>query len=158
VKAASPLGAAFLRNNDANLFLLRAIPDADMGAAYSARTRTVAAQFAHMHYVRVLHLRKRGKEHLGDLQAFPTGAQPTRKELERALTGSAKAIVAFLAAAEEKGAVKSWHDPPAGFLAYLVAHEAHHRALAILSLRLAGRKLHKDTLYGIWNWSKKGAL
>ncbi|MCP4571556.1 MAG: hypothetical protein GY838_04330 [bacterium] len=154
----SPLATAFLRNHEVGLYVLESIPDADLEHRYDKRTRTVRAQFAHLHNVRVYHLQRRGKAFLGGLTAFGRGAEPGRGDIVAALAASATAMAAFLAAVEEKGKVSSWHGPPASFLGYLTAHEAHHRALVILTLRLAGAKLSKDVVYGMWNWSKKGSF
>jgi hypothetical protein len=58
----SPLVHTWRRNNDANLFLLDFIPESALSHRYSERTRTVAAQFTHMHNVRVYHLEGRAPE------------------------------------------------------------------------------------------------
>jgi uncharacterized damage-inducible protein DinB len=142
-------------NVDTNQMLLDGIPDAGLGARYSPRTRSVCSQFAHMHNVRVDHLKRRAKALLGGLETFGRGAEPDRQELTDALAGSDEAIAAMLAEASESGRVKSWHPGPTTFLGYLLAHEAHHRGLVIVSLRIDGHKLHKDLRYGLWYWSRK---
>jgi hypothetical protein len=50
---ASPLVEAWEMSNEANLFLLEGIAAEALQDRYSPRTRTVAAQFAHMHNVRL---------------------------------------------------------------------------------------------------------
>ena len=153
-----PLAQAFIRNNDANLFLLEHLSEKNLENRYSERTRTVAAQFAHIHNVRISHLERRGKDFIGKLHSFERGAQPKKSVLVRALTDSEAAIARFLDACATAGKVKSWNGPAASFLGYLIAHEAHHRALVILSMRLSGDKLPRDVSYSIWNWGKKGSL
>lgn len=151
-KRESSLAAAWHRNTDANLFLLDHLTEKSLANRYSPRTRTVAAQLAHMHNVRLYHLNKRGPEFMGKLQTFDRGAQPNRAQIIAALTGSAKMVGAFLEASERTGLIRSWKGPPATFLAYLVAHEAHHRALVVVSMRISGEKLPKEAVYNIWSW------
>ena len=142
-------------NTETNWMLLDGIPDEGLEARYSTRTRTVASQFAHIHNVRLSHLDRRGTARLGSMKPFPRGAQPTRKQLEKALQASDKAMSVFIGQVAEAGKVKSWGPRPTSFLGYLLAHEAHHRGLVLVSLRLSGIKLSKDFPYGLWYWSKK---
>jgi uncharacterized damage-inducible protein DinB len=149
---------AWLRNNEADLFLLNCMTPRLLVCRYSERTRTVAAQFAHMHNVRIHHLERRAKDLAGKLKPFERGAQPVKRELVAALKASATAMGGFLERIEAGEKVKSWNRSGATYLGYLIAHEAHHRGLVMVSLRLSGEKLPKDMGYGIWNWGKKGSL
>ena len=78
---------AWWMNVETNRMLFEGISDEGLGARYSPRTRAVASQFAHMHNIRVYHLRKRGKAFLGELDTFGRGAEPDRSELTDALAG-----------------------------------------------------------------------
>jgi hypothetical protein len=118
----------------------------------------VAAQFAHIHNVRIYHLEKRGRQFLDGLETFAKGAQPARDELVAALAASEEAMASFLDRIEHLDHVKSWHGGPASFLGYLIAHEAHLRALVILSMRLAGQRLPREVVYNMWNWGQKGRI
>ncbi len=89
-KKESTLAAAWHRNTDANLFLLDHLTEKSMANRYSPRTRTVAAQLAHIHNVRLYHLNKRGPEFMGKLQTFDRGAQPNRAHLIAALRYSSE--------------------------------------------------------------------
>lgn len=151
----SDLAAAWRANTAVNYRLFDAIPGGGFAAAYSERTRTVAAQFAHLHNVRVYHLEKRAPHLLGELKTFARGAQPAKRALRGALKSSDAAIAALLAECGAAGRVKSWKGTPASYLAYFVAHEAHHRGLAIVALRLSGVKIPKDVLNDLWYlWRK----
>ncbi|MFQ5654060.1 MAG: DinB family protein [Planctomycetota bacterium] len=156
-QAGSTLAATWRTSNEVTLALLAAIPREALADRYSERTRTVAAQFAHIHYLRVRNLKQRGPAFLGELHDFPRGAQPGKGELQSALEASGSAIAELLKHCEATGSVKSWGgNPPATYLSYLVAHEAHHRALAIVSLRLSGHKLPQSALIGLWSsWGRK---
>ncbi len=154
----SSLAQAFRRNDEANLYLLKRLRDEALENRYSERTRTVAAQFAHVHNVRIYHLKRRGRRFLGALRPFERSAQPEKPILVSALTDSGSAMCTFLQEAETQGRVPSWHGRPATFLGYLVAHEAHHRALVILSMRISCEKLPREVVQNIWNWGRKGSL
>lgn len=140
---------AWRTNQKANETLLDGLSKDAMEARYAPRTRTVAAQFAHVHNIRVSHVKNLAPEHLGELTPFARGAEPGKTELRRALRASSRAIAAIFASCDGASRIKG-----ANLLGYLVAHEAHHRGLALVALRLSGTKLPKDVLYGIWNWSK----
>ncbi len=151
----SDLAVAWRLNHESNTLLFKAIPAAGLACRYSPRTRTVAAQFAHVHNVRVYHLEKRAGDLAAGLAAFARGAEPSRRELSVALGASYKAMAKFLDQVAEAGRVKSWNGPPATFLGYLCAHEAHHRGLILVSLRIGGVKLPKEVAYNLWYWSRK---
>lgn len=150
----SQLVEAWLMSNEANVYLLGNIPSAYLSDRYSARTRTVAAQFAHMHNVRVRWIEQLAPKNIGSIKGFPKGAEPSKTELQRALRASEKVVATFLRDADAAGKVKSWKGSPATFLAYLVAHEAHHRGLAIVAMRIAGHKIPQEVIYGQWDWGK----
>lgn len=136
--------------------LLEAIPARALKDRYTPKTRTVAAQFAHVHNVRVYQIGKRGKDHLGKLEPFPRGAEPTRAQLVKALAASEKAMAKVLADCEAVGKVKGWKGSPTSWLGYLIAHESHHRALANVCLRFSGTKIPDAAKYGIWDGWRKG--
>ncbi|TDJ79697.1 MAG: hypothetical protein E2O39_00440 [Planctomycetota bacterium] len=154
---ASDLIRTWRKSGQITLMLLDAIPAAQLGDRYSKRTRTVAAQFAHIHYVRVRNLDLRGgPDLLGDLTAFEKGAQPGKGELRKALKASGRAMEKLLETAESAGKVRGWKGTLASYVAYHTAHEAHHRALAIVCMRLSGYKLPQESVYGIWDAWRKG--
>jgi len=155
---ASDLVEAWKMGNEVNLFLIDRLDAACLKDRYSPRTRTVAAQMAHIHNVRLRWIEHAAPELAGGAKRFPRGAEPTRAQLTRALRASSTAVERFLEASEETGRVKQWKGSPATFLGYLVAHEAHHRGLAMVAMRLSGRKLPRELVYGLWDWGKKRSL
>ena len=153
----SQLVEAWEMGQEANLFLIENLKPAMLEASYAPRTRTVAAQFAHIHNVRLRWLKHMAPDMKLTSELFPRCAQPTKTELKRSLRASAGSIAAFLERTEAKGRVRSWDGPPATFLGYLIAHEAHHRGLAMVALRIAGHKLPSEVVYGQWDWGKRGS-
>ncbi len=142
---------------EANRFLLEHVPPEDLGASYSPRTRSVARQFAHMHDVRLRWLSHAAPSFAKGLTALSKDEEPTKKQLLAALAASEEAMAGFLEQSVATGKVKSWKGPPATFLGYVVAHEAHHRALAIVALRAAEKKLPQEVVYGLWDWGKRAS-
>lgn len=142
-------------SHECNNYLLGKIEDQYLTDRYAPRTRSVAGQFVHMHNVRLRWLRHAAPGYANDLDSFPRGAEPARPELMAALEASAAAVGEFLGACDVAGSVPQWNGPPSTMLGYLVAHEAHHRALAIIALRLSGHRLPQEVIYGQWQWGKK---
>ncbi|MFQ5638504.1 MAG: hypothetical protein ACE5IR_10970 [bacterium] len=64
----SQLVEAWRMNNEANLYLLDNIASEYLEDSYSARTRTVAAQFAHIHNVRLRWLNHAAPNLVGDVK------------------------------------------------------------------------------------------
>jgi len=155
---ASDLVEAWRMGNEVNLFLIDHLEPAHLEDRYTPRTRTVAAQLAHIHNVRLRWIEHAAPECARGAKGFPRGAEPTKAQLTKALRASGKAVERFLEASEKAGRVKQWKGPPATFLAYLIAHEAHHRGLAMTALRLSGHKLPREVVYGQWDWGKKRSL
>lgn len=152
---ASDILETWRRNNVANFLMLDAIPAKAFDNQYSTHTRTVASQFAHMHNVRLYQLGRRVKTLPQGLETYGRGATPKKKDVRASLKESEKAMASFLVDCEEAGKVKSWKGGPVTFLGYLLAHEAHHRGLINVSLRLSGTKIPDEIVYGIWqSWNK----
>lgn len=150
----SQLVEAWEMGHEANLFVIDNLTPAMLKASYAPRTRTVASQFAHMHNVRLRWLKYAARDVPLTAEPFSRGAQPTKRQLKRALQASSRSVATFLERAEKAGRVASWKGSPATFLGYLVAHEAHHRGLAMVAIRIAGYPLPKEVVYGQWDWGK----
>lgn len=151
----SELIEAWKMSNEANVYLLSKIPAGHLADRYSPRTRSVAGQFAHMHNVRLRWLTHAAPKLVGNAKAFPKGAEPTKRELKDALRSSERIVSKFIEDSVTAGKVPRWRGPPATFLGYLVAHEAHHRGLAMVAMRMCGRKLSQEIVYGQWQWGKQ---
>lgn len=140
-----------------NLYLLEKLDAKALKASYAERTRDVAAQLAHVHAVRLLWLQACAPELAEGLAKLPKEPRPTKGQLKQALKQSAEALSAFLEQCEARDRVPNWSGSVASFVGYVIAHEAHHRALAIVALRIAGVKLPSEVLHGMWEWGKLGA-
>jgi len=147
---------AWRTNNRISLYLIDHISDAGMNCTLSKRGgRDVARQFAHLHNVRVWHLKKRAKDLADGLTTFETKVIPDKAQLTAALDASSVAIETFLEGvltgrAKRRGFKKGVFTT----LAYLVAHESHHRGSILLTLKECGHKLDQKTQYAIWAWDQ----
>jgi len=151
----SELVEAWRMSHECNLLFLREIPEAWLSDRYASRTRSVAEQFIHLHDVRLRWLEHSAPRAAHVLDSIPRDSTVTRGSLRRALTESARSVADFLAVCESEGKVKGWNGAPATFLGYLIAHEAHHRGLAMVALRACGRMTNPRLVYGLWDWGKK---
>jgi uncharacterized damage-inducible protein DinB len=151
----SDLAQAWQKNNELNLFLLDAIPEGALEDRYADRTRTIAAQFAHIHGVRLAWLKAGDPEMVRGLIKFTRGTEPGREELRVALTASADAMTVHIERGEAAGRVRGWQGSPSTFLGYFLAHEAHHRGLIMVALRLSGHRPPQEVVYGLWDWQTK---
>ena len=135
------------------LSYLQSLDDETLGARIG-RGRSVIEQFAHLHDARVMWL-----------EALVPGATPTVTKLGRrahsservaqALDASAAAIAVLLDRHERSGSdVPAFRNRAAAFLAYLVAHDAHHRGYVAAILKQRGSPVPRAISYGIWEWSR----
>lgn len=123
--------------------LLRAVPARGLAAVpLNSRGRSVARVFAHLYHVRYGWLRVHGKERVRGMRRFAPRAEPSRRELTAAFRASDRAMERFLRdLLERKAKLRFFRDRPLRFLAYLVAHDSHHRGQIALALKQLGMKL-----------------
>ncbi|GJG86529.1 hypothetical protein tb265_17100 [Gemmatimonadetes bacterium T265] len=122
-------------------------------AGRAVRGRTIAAVVAHVHAVRGMWLKAVG----GEVPAPLDAAAATRADALEALGESHAALRAVLAAAlAGDGRVKGFKPDVVGFVAYFVAHEAHHRGQIAMLARQVGHPLPKAAGFGMWEWGARG--
>ncbi len=143
-------------NNRINLFLIGKIDTAGMKSSLSKRGgRSVTRQFAHLHNNRVWQLERRAKDLAKGLHKFETTDEPDKRTLKKHLNQSAKRFETYWTDAVT-GDVKRacFKKGVIAYLAYFIAHEAHHRGNILLTLKESGHNLDQDTKYAVWNWDK----
>lgn len=139
-------------NNRVNLRLLDALTDQQLAATILPRGRAVTSYFVHIHMARYYWVCRRAKNLATSFQKIAGGTAP-RKELRQALIDSGKAMEQLFAEAQRTGQIKGMRLGPLGFLAYALAHEAHHRGQILLHLKVAKLPVHRDVADSLWYWN-----
>ena len=154
---AAQLIEAWRINNRINLFLIDRIDDDGWRSTMSSRGgRDVARQFAHLHDVRLSWLEISARDLGSGLKKFGAKATVSKAAVTAALEASGAAIERLVERGVENGGVLKGFTRGVGpALAYLIAHDAHHRGSVLLTLKLSGHKVDTATQYGIWEWEKR---
>lgn len=142
---------AFNTNNRINKYLIESIPTAAWKTeAPDGKGRTVA----HMHNVRVMGLKVSAKGSKIPVQlnrATVTPAQPLQ-----ALEQSCQALSDLIGRAlESDGRIKGFRPDVAGFVGYLIAHDAHHRGQIAMLARPLGQPVPQKIMFGMWEWGSR---
>lgn len=116
--------------------------------------RTIAAIVAHLHNVRHMWLVVSAKG-----SPAPAKIERSSVTIEQARTALARSSAAmrqlFEASIANGGRVKNAGLDVAAFLAYSIAHEAHHRGQIALLAKQLGFPISKDAGYALWDWRKR---
>lgn len=136
-----------------NLQLLAAIGDENLGVSYAPRARNVRRIFVHLHNTRLNWLGAVLKNP-PELARLKTRDAHDVAALSAALDASANAVGEMLRKIVKRESVRGFDRSPATFLAFMIAHEAHHRGQAILALRQAGKALPRHVLADLWDWDQ----
>lgn len=150
----SALLNAFNTNNRINLYLIENLPaEAWNAKPAGGKGRTIAAIVAHMHNVRVMWLKAAGAEEIPPQLERST---VTPAEALRALESSWEALSAVISnAMAGNGRIKNFRPDVAGFLGYLIAHDAHHRGQITMLARQLGHPLPQKAMFGMWEWGRR---
>jgi uncharacterized damage-inducible protein DinB len=144
----------FNTNNRVNQYLIDNLPPAAWRAKpVDGKGRSIAAIVAHMHNVRVMWLKATKAEEIPDQL---DRAKVTPGQALRALEGSRRALCKVISQAlEGDGRVKGFRPDVAGFLGYLIAHDAHHRGQITMLARQVGHPLPQKAMFGMWEWGSR---
>src|SRR5215472_8717921 len=150
---ADALLEAYATNNRITLYL---IENLDEGAWHAdppgGKGRTIGAVAAHIHNVRGMWLKAAGGEVVEKLEPGTV----TRSETLEALSKSHEALRKVLATAlAGDGRIKGFKPDVAGFIGYLVSHDAHHRGQIAMLARQAGFPLSQKAMFGMWEWGSR---
>ena len=145
---------AFNTNNRISQYLIDNLPPAAWnGKAPEGKGRNIAAIVAHMHNVRVMWLKAVKAEEIPE-QA--DRAKLTQGQAVRALEQSRRALCLVLGKAlAGDGRVTGFRPDVAGFIGYLIAHDAHHRGQITMLARQVGHPLPQKAMFGMWEWNSR---
>jgi uncharacterized damage-inducible protein DinB len=145
---------AFNTNNRINHYLIDNLPPAAWRAKPpDGKGRTIAAIVAHMHNVRVMWLKATKAEEIpGQLDR----ATVTPAQAMRGLESSRHALCVIISRAMAgDGRIRGFRPDVAGFLGYLIAHDAHHRGQITMLARQLGHPLPQKAIFGMWEWGRR---
>jgi uncharacterized damage-inducible protein DinB len=144
----------FNTNNRINQYLIDSLPsEAWTAKAADGKGRTIAAIVAHMHNVRVMWLKACKAE---NIPAQLDRDKVTPSQALRGLEESREALsVVISRALTTDGRIKGFRPDVAGFLGYLIAHDAHHRGQITMLARQVGHPLPKSAMFGMWEWGRR---
>jgi len=142
--------AAFDTNDCINQYLIENLPaEAWHADPPSKKGRDIAAIVAHMHNVRVMWLKATKGEVPEQLDKSTGTPAQAKKALEAGRAALRKVLQSAL---ESDGRIKGFRPDVAGFFAYLVAHDAHHRGQITMLARQAGHPISQKAMFGMWEW------
>jgi uncharacterized damage-inducible protein DinB len=147
--------SAFDTSNRINQYLIDSIaPEAWRAKPLDGKGRTISAIVAHMHNVRVMWLKVSAKgteipAQLDRATVTPTQARKALEESRQALSGLLSRALA------SDGRIKGFRPDVAGFLGYLISHDAHHRGQIAMLARQVGYPLPQKVTFGMWEWGSR---
>jgi len=135
-------------------YLLDALPAEVWRAETPGEGRTVAGVVAHLHNVRLMWLKAAAKG--ARLPAQLDKAKVTVDQARKGLAASHAAIAKLVASSlAGDGKIKNFPPDVGAFVAYLVAHDAHHRGQICMLSRQVGHRLPNQVTFGMWEWNKR---
>jgi len=147
--------SAFATNNSINQYLIENIAPAVWKAKPAeGKGRTISAIVAHMHNVRVMWLKVSAKGSTIPPQLDRASVTPA--QAIQGLEQSTQALSELIARAlQSDGRIKGFRPNVAGFLGYLIAHDAHHRGQIAMLARQLGHPLPQKITFGMWEWGSR---
>ena len=146
---------AYNTNDRINQYMIENLPaEAWRAEPPEGKGRTIAAIVAHIHNVRVMWLKAakaaRIPDQLDRATLTPTQAAKGLEQSRAALSAVIKSAL------ETDGRVKGFRPDVAGFLGYLISHDAHHRGQVCMLARQVGHPLPQKGMFGMWEWGSRG--
>jgi uncharacterized damage-inducible protein DinB len=143
----------YAANNRITRYLIENLP----GEAWRAeppdrRGRTIAAIAAHIHNVRGMWLKAVGGEAVEKLDWRSVTRDAALEALDRSHAALSNVLAAALAG---DGRIKGFKPDVAGFIGYLVSHDAHHRGQIAMLARQTGLPLRQKATFGMWEWGHR---
>ena len=143
----------FFVNVKANQYLISNVPEPAWHAVPpSGKGRSIAGIAGHIHNVRLMWLGAADKTQ--KLPAKVDTDKATPQEIQFALKSSAEEIAKLIQKGldDPAGKVPNFKPDVVGFVAYLIAHDSHHRGQITMLARQVGHPLSAKAGFGLWEW------
>lgn len=142
-------------SNSMMLVFIENVNDEAMLCTLSSRGRNVFQQFVHVHNVRLTWLNVSAKEIAEKYKHLDKDIKVDRKVLKNAFEQSGKAIEELIDKSWDNGGkVKGFKKGLIPMIGYFIAHDAHHRGHALLTIKQSGIKIPEELKWKIWEWEK----
>jgi len=153
--AADALLKAYSASARVNQYLVQELPPAVWRAPSPLpKGRTIAALVAHLHNCGLRYLARTAPG--VSVPAELDRIRVTPAQATRALGAKRRAVLAIVGTAlKGDGRIAGFPYDAAGYLAYYMVHDAHHRGQIVLQARLLGHPISRQTMIGMWQWSKR---
>jgi uncharacterized damage-inducible protein DinB len=150
-------------NNRATIFLVEHLPAEVWNEKIPGQPRRTVGMIAnHIHNSRCMWIKMIGKEQTVKTPARVDFYRAGRDEVVAALSRSSQAMLKLFRASIGNGGKlpsrPTWLNFPndvVHFLAYFVAHEAHHRGQIIVLARQLNHRLPREVTDGVWLWTTR---
>jgi uncharacterized damage-inducible protein DinB len=133
------------RNNAIMIGLLRALPEGGLEVRATPTNATVAQQYMHMHYERLISVAEEAPEFAREVPAVQWAVETDRERIAQLLGESAQAVREAVEGRVRAGRdLELTYDHPILMLQLLLWHEGYHHGQIKLTLKLAGMPIHDD--------------
>ncbi|HXI28137.1 MAG TPA: DinB family protein [Vicinamibacterales bacterium] len=146
---------AWDRNNVITVNLLRAIPEDALEIRPMEGSPSISELFAHLHFVRLVFVRKDAPEVARPLPPGQWVVERDRDRMAQMLDDSAAAVRDAVTSRLASGRPMDVHyDHPILMLQHLIWHDGYHHGQVKLALKMAGRAFDDEEIgpltWGIW--------